>query len=240
MRPGLELAITPMSSPSNRPALAPHANRRQPTSHFAIASLICSCAVFCPILAPLAGIVLGSAALRRIRAARGALGGRRLALAGTFIGSLMLIVQLGLAAAGMQRVQRHIEDSMIRSVHDFVAAAIDDDPIQARQSWVAGGSSRPSVDEIAAFGAEVRQRYGRLMDFHLVNQVETGSMLAPGREVAAYFRFERGERSGWARFTIITAARTLVYETRLEKLVIEDPEQGDVVIPDEPVAARAP
>jgi hypothetical protein len=86
----------------------------------------------------------------------------------------------------------------------------------------------------------VRERYGGLLDFRLVNQVQTGSMLEPGREVAAYFRFEREERSGWARFIITTNPESFAYETRLQKLVIEDPEQGDVEIPTEPAAMEAP
>lgn len=129
---------------------------------------------------------------------------------------------------------------MVKAVHGFVDAAIDNDPLRARKFWHLTGTSLPSSDDMTAFGEIVQERYGRLTDFRAVSQIQTGGLFEQGMEVAGYFRFERGERTGWARFRVVPKPGTLYLEAWLEKLVIEDPEQGSVVIPAEPTAVQTP
>jgi hypothetical protein len=76
-------------------------------SGLAVASLVCGIAGLCTGgLAGIAGIVLGIIALRRIKASRGALSGRGVAIAGIIVGVIGLVLGLLLAGLGLLIVFR--------------------------------------------------------------------------------------------------------------------------------------
>jgi hypothetical protein len=192
-----------------------------------------------PLVTSLAATILGAIALRRIRLAAGRLSGRRLALAGTLLGSIGVVVWLGGLSWLGNWYRGVLNEAMSQRVTTFLELAADQ-PAEAAAEFHWGknrGSSAISADEAGRFGGEVRSRFGQLHEFSIISEASTGTAFAPELEIAATFRFERGERLGAATFAVVPGSNPFIPRVRLRSLRIEDTELGDLLIPADQAAA---
>ena len=221
------------SPPPSRPQGMGSALRKpQPVkprmSRLAVVAIVLAAVPCCPVVS-LAGSALGITALRRIRAATGALGGLRLeqlAIAiGLMVGALSMI---GLTRLG-QWVDRTNHEEMTRAVETAVRGAMDGNVQEVQKVW-ASGPGLPA-DAIQSFGESALQRYGRLRWFSASFSSASGSMFQQEYEVAGVFVFDRRELTGSAAFEVRTDTGQIWPQFRLKSIEITDKENGDLRLP---------
>jgi hypothetical protein len=205
-------------------------SRRPPTSRLAIVGIVLAAVPCCPAVS-LVGSILGMAALRRIQAANGSLGGRRLALwavgigfAVTFVSTMLMIIlvrQLDIANRAIITTQ----------IAEVVNAATDDQIDRAAKSWNNAANQTPTNTEFDQFGNEVSSRYGRLQRFTISSMATGGTFFEQQIEVAGVYIFQNAERPGSAVFDVQAKTNDLWPQFRLRTLMIEDRERGDLKLP---------
>jgi hypothetical protein len=202
-------------------------------SRLAIVAMVLAVVPCCP-LTGLLGSLLGLHALRRIRLAGGALGGRRLALAAVIVGAATAVVWAGLGEHVARLQEEAQTEALVAQIESAVRPIDPDDAdaaARAEAAWSTTGDGRPSDEERAAFRAAVAERYGRLERVSIVSLTQTASLAAPTAECAFSLHFrDRGMILGAARFEGEVRFPLLVPIFRLTGLSIEDPEAGDLVI----------
>jgi len=168
------------------------------TSPWAVASMLCSAAVFCP-LATLLGPTLGVKALADIRSRPG-LKGTRLALAGIIIGLFATFAWIGVAMWWDRAVRQPILDGplpeLVAGFHGNIAGF--------QQGFYGLGSELPQADAIA-FINELTRRYGQ---FHTMQQAPLAADAEPMAQgpidprIEYVLEFERGMVTARAEFVI--------------------------------------
>jgi len=177
--------------------------------------------------------VLGMAALRRIQAAHGGLGGRRLAQWAIGVGAGLTVI----TTLGMMTLARHVDQTnrliMTTQIAAVINHSIDQQSALAAKAWNHGGAHTPSGDEFARLGTEAVTRYGRLHRFSISSMATGGTLFQQRIEVAGVYIFQNAERPGAAVFDVQASAGNLWPQFRLRSLVIEDRERGDLKLPQE-------
>ncbi|MHC4766770.1 MAG: DUF4190 domain-containing protein [Planctomycetota bacterium] len=192
-------------------------------SLWALLSLLCGVAVFCPVTSVL-GPLLGVVALGEIRR-KPARSGTRLAVTGIVIGLL--------ATAGWAATARwwHVNarEPMLQGPAEALAAGLDGDVARFRAGFVGRATAD---DEARAFLDEVAGRYGRLVgSTQRPSFAETAPVQADTRRprVAYTFEFESGPVEAEAEFVVWAPGQGLVLE--FAWLAFRDQELGHLVYP---------
>lgn len=198
----------------------------------AITALIIAAVPCCPFV-NLVGAMLGVAALRRIHASRGVLGGRRLATTAIAIGLGLAVLLSGAWLAFSFREQQRLDAQMVNHIEGFIRAAQNGQSDKARSFWRPGASVNLSAADISAFGEESQKRYGRLERVSIASHSNSGSLLAPTIETACVFVFESSQRTGSAGFQLSISGNSIWPDLRLTKLRLDDPEHRPLALPAE-------
>ncbi|MHC4080309.1 MAG: DUF4190 domain-containing protein [Planctomycetota bacterium] len=192
-------------------------------SLWALLSLLCGVAVFCPVTSVL-GPLLGLVALAEIRR-KPQRTGRRLAVAGITIG---LLATAGWAAtARWWHVNARVP--MLRGPVEALAAGLGGDVAGFRVGFAGGGAAD---DGAQAFLEEVGGRYGRLVgSAQRPSSQETdpapADMSRP--RIVYLFEFESGPVETEAQFVVWEPGQGLVL--KFAWLAFRDQESGDLVYP---------
>jgi hypothetical protein len=208
-------------------------------SILAVVGLVLAIVPCCPFTG-LIGAFLGVLALRRIRVAGGALGGRRVAIVAIIAGVASSIIW----TIWFERLRGQLleanEQAMTERITETVRAAASADVASAARGWVSTPSTRPTDQQLEEFGEAISTRYGDFERVAIVSSTPRGSMFDPAWEVACIFHFSDAAPLGSALFeTRIEPGRmTPVFE--LARLVIEDRERGDLTIGEPPVRRSSP
>jgi hypothetical protein len=193
-------------------------------SLWALLSLLCGVAVFCPVTSVL-GPLLGVVALGEIRR-KPHRTGKKLALTGIAIGLL--------ATAGWAATARwwHVNarEPMLRGPAEALAAGLGGDVAGFRAGFV--GPAAQDDEEARAFLDEIAGRYGRLVgskqrpSFEQTPPVQAGTRRP---RVAYTFEFESGPVEAEAEFVVWARGQGLVL--KFAWLAFRDQELGHVVYP---------
>jgi hypothetical protein len=162
---------------------------------------------------------------------RGQLGGRKLALAGTMIGSASLVIQ-GYVLIKLGDWQlRQIEQRSIAGISQFMQAAQDQDPFAARRHLSNSLSAQLTDEQITQFGEAVTRRYGRLNGFRVTHRDVRGGLGSSEIEVAGFFAFAGAQMPGSARFLTGPAGIDLAPSLFIDRLLVTDADHGDMSLP---------
>jgi hypothetical protein len=194
----------------------------------ALAIAIIPCCPFAGVL----GACLGIVALTGIRRSGGRLVGRRVALAAIVLGTVSSIVGWLALERFVTYQERQHADSMTEQVTQIIRSASDQRTDELAR-WAAG-TTRPSDDELLAFGREVAERYGELERIAIISSTHSGTLLSPIREIAIVYHFEREQPLGSARFQTKVVPGQFIPQLELARLTIEDASVGDLVLGGEP------
>ncbi len=204
----------------------------------ATVALALSLVACCPFVSLLGGI-MGVIAYRRIVLSQGRLGGRRIALAATFIGAGLGLIG-GVAGSWFaSAVDRSMREAITADIPAFVRDAQQGDAPAALRLWDAR-ATRLESNAVERFGRDTAERYGALLEFRITSAITGGSFLAPTREVAGTFVFESRELPGSAAFSILPSTTLAWPVLRLRSLVIDDPERGRLRLPAMSIPATMP
>jgi hypothetical protein len=194
------------------------------TSSLAVASVVVALLPGCPP-ANLAGVVMGTIAMRRIRQAPHRLRGRRLARTAMIGGWLSTMLWCGGWWWASAAVQGWMAESMTRSIESTLRESAER-PQSVHDLWSREGE-HPTVEELRAFGETVRTRYGRLDSITVSALNAEGTVSRPVYTVALVLHFDGRRRLiGSAEFR--STPGTL--QVRLRRLVVADPDLGDLVL----------
>jgi hypothetical protein len=201
-------------------------------SVLAVTALVIAAIPCCPLV-NLLGAMLGITAMRRIQMSRGLLGGRRVAAIAIAIGLGLAVL---LSVAGMTfsyREQQRLESQMVASIEGFIRAVEDGRSDKAQQFLRPGTNKGESGDVLAAFGEQMKLRFGALDRVSIASQSNSGSLLAPTIEAACVYAFESTQRTGSAAFQLTITGKSIWPDLRLIRLRVDDPESGPVAFPAE-------
>ncbi len=196
-------------------------------SILAVAGLVMAIIPCCPP-ANLLAVGLGLLALRRIGASSGRLRGVGLARAAIFAGSILTILSLVLLTRFANRQQQLMDQAMVNVVESTIQGSMIDRADSVRLSWVGPRESRPSEEEILAFGQTLQERYGTFKRCAIVSSLMTGSFLAPRMEAAVIFHFADGQRHGSIEVDFLVRSFQIDPAFSMRAVLIEDPQAGDI------------
>lgn len=222
-----------MPDPPTNPSTEP----RLPTSHLAIWAFVTSLLLCCP-LTGLVSVFLGFLAHRRIVAADGRLGGRRLALAAIAIGTAGTVIWLFSWDAFGRWYLESIEDRIEVTTRAAVNDAANGDLEAAGLSF--DGAVVPTPEDLAAFGTAVESRYGMLLSASVESPRMGGTTMVPRMETRLLFEFERGgPRYGAAAYSLRATmlGQDVLPRPRILWLEIFDPTDGELRLGEPPEAA---
>lgn len=188
---------------------------QQGTSGLAIASLVCSLVVCCPVVTSLVAVVLGIAGF--FTTGMGRKRGRGLAVAGLSIGVIGLIGWGMLGSwAGSQAMK------LMESPNIVMREAFAGNDTAAAAEFASGAA--PTSAEFQAFTAEARARYGEFKSMipGEQNQNSQGQQV----EFPYTMQFENDTVEGVVDFEI----KSLSDGFQLLSITIQDSKQGDLVL----------
>ena len=206
----------------------PPTEQRLPTSHLAIWAFVTSLLLCCP-LTGLVSVFLGFLAHRRIVAADGRLGGRRLALAAIAIGTAGTVIWLFSWDAFGRWYLESIEDRIEVTTRAVVNDAVNGDLDAAGLSF--DGAVVPTPEALAAFGTAVEARYGMLLSASVESPRMGGTTMVPRMETRLLFEFERGgPRYGAAAYSLRATmlGQDVLPRPRILWIEIFDPTDGEL------------
>jgi hypothetical protein len=189
----------------------------------AITALVLVLIPGCPVVS-LVGAFVGLAALKRIQASAGGLGGRRLAMGAIIAGWLLGIIWTVVWFQFFSALETNLRDSMQAHIQRVIEPEAD-----AASVWVSGLAA-PDDAEIAGFRTAFASRFGALSRVSI-----TSLESARGTERASEGDFslamvlfcDDGKPLAAARFDLPLGS----VEPRLRSLRIIDKARGDLVIP---------
>lgn len=196
-------------------------------SILAVAGLVMAIIPCCPP-ANLLAVGLGLLALRRIGASSGRLRGVGLARAAIFAGSILTILSLVLLTRFATRQQQLMDQAMVNVVESTIRGSMIDRADLVRLSWVGPRESRPSKEEILAFGQTLQERYGTFKRCAIVSSLMTGSFFAPRMEAAVIVYFSSGQIHGSMEVDLIIPTFRTEPTFSMRALRLEDPQAGDL------------
>lgn len=217
----------PYAQPTDAPVVYGDGVARPPLSALAVASLVCSLIVCCPIVT-LIGPLLGLSAIISISAHPTERRGKGLAMAGIIIG----ILTTALGGAGIVYLMQ-VYRGMGEFVADDVPAAMDaafDGKLPEFRAVLSPRAANAATDaQIQQFLDGLMGRYGPYIGMRLASDMSTfrggdEGVIMPvefefegGKVVAAevYVILEKPTRSGW----------------RLDSITVADPTLGDLSFP---------
>lgn len=207
----------PLTVPARGPA------RR--TSTWAVVALLCSAAIFCPLLT-LVGPLIAIRALAGIRRGE-AVRGQGFALAAIAIG---LLATLGWVY-GAYWWDRHARAPMLSGPEAALRAGFAGDVAGFREGWCCEAAAAPDLEAIA-FINELRSRYGAFIESAgLPDRQPEGSALDPaGVGIWYRLRFERAEVDARAVFHVWADGESRLV-LRFSSVVVVDPQRGELVFP---------
>jgi len=200
-------------------------------SALAIVAVVIAFIPFCPPVNAL-GAVLGVIAWRRIREAKGQLGGRRASLAAIFGGLFMSIVTL----VGFQQLAEMMETQQQQDMGvalDGFMNAVDDGEYDSALQWWSIRDTTVSHEELVEFGSALHEKLGTFSSVRIgsMQTVPGASLLAPEANCWIICRFGSDERNGSARFVLKTATDRWTLMPLLIELRIDDGDGGEFVLP---------
>lgn len=198
-----------------------------PGSGLAIASFVCSLVLCCP-LTSVAAVILGSMALRRMRAAGEVSPMQRWALLGLWIGMLGLAAQLVFMFYFGQHVTEAHRRQVLSAVSDVVNASPRNDAGAAVKHFF---KPEPTEAEVLAFSQALQERYGELRDVSITATVEGGTTWQRTIDAALTFQFHDSRKTGSASFRmLLTSSGSLAPDLKLTRITVNDPDDSDVVV----------
>lgn len=206
---------------------------RRPLSQMALAGLVVGIggvAIPCCPLMPVAAVLLGFLAHRKIRA--GTVRGARLALAAMLLGGAGLLVQ-GLAIDWFSNRYRAEVESRSEARIDAVLRAAQSNEVEAiAEAW----GSRGSLGDLRSLGAATLDRYGAFKGASVVKWTYGSGLSQPDLTAAVVWEFERRSLTGSFRMELIpgTSLGDPFPSPRPAEIVISDDRGGDLRIGGEP------
>ncbi|MBX3355451.1 MAG: hypothetical protein KF724_07105 [Phycisphaeraceae bacterium] len=200
-------------------ALRPHERPR--TSRLALLALGMNVPCFLPPF-PLLAVLMGGIAYWRVRK-NADLGGAALAIAAMLLGIVLTVI----STSTWWSFVRITSQGPI----DAIRAAQAGDG-EAFRALFAGDPAELSNDEVSRFAAALRERYGAIIDGRIQRTTKEIPRQGDVWSVPFELRFERGQVPATAAFTIRdphTGRSTLA----LWAIVIEDPKDGDLRVPEQ-------
>lgn len=219
--------------PTNLPT-----GQRPPTSQLSIWAFATSLLLCCP-LTGLVSVFLGFLAHRRIVAAEGRLGGRRLALAAIAIGTAGTVVWLFSWDAFGRWYLESIEERIETTTRAMVNDAVNGDVEAAGLAF--DGGIVPTPEALEAFGTAVEDRYGLLLGVSVESPRMGGTTMIPRMETRLLFEFERGgPRYGAAAYSLRASmlGQDVLPRPRILWLEIFDPTDGELRLGEPPEASE--
>jgi hypothetical protein len=199
--------------------------QEQKTSGLAIASLVCSLILCCPITTIL-GPLLGIAALIKI-GGNPALKGRGLAVAGIILGVAFTIFQVW----GGTRFYHQFIVPVLRGPEAALAAGFAGDTAGFKAGFYGPGA--PAGDaEVTAFVAELRGRYGEFTSCRF-DESRPSPSPSPGQTRQRFpyvLVFEQKSVSADAEMIFFDEAKGQMV-MKWESITISDPDLGDLTYP---------
>jgi hypothetical protein len=186
--------------PGSSPHPAGAAEATLPRSQLALAAFITSLTLCCPLTGMVA-VFLGFLAHRRIQASGGRLGGRRLAFSAIAIGTASTVIWLFSWDSFGKWYLEALEDRMLSTTQSMIQDAAQGDLAAASLGFDA--ASTPDQPDLAAFGIDIAERFGEVVDVKLKDAVMLGDTLDPRMEVRLVLEFNPGGvRYGAAAFSL--------------------------------------
>lgn len=217
----------PYAQPMEDAGAAGYAPPQPKMSGLAVASLVCSLFICCPIVT-LIGPLLGLSAIISISANPAERRGKGLAIAGIIIG----ILTTALWAAGIYfgaQLMRGAGEFVTQEVPAAFDAGYDDKFLEFRAVLSARASRSATDDEIRQFLADLESRYGPYVGMRLPSDMSSYQGSDDGLLMPMEFEFEGGR--------IVDAELLLILEEldaggwRLDSLTIPDPTLGPITFP---------
>ena len=193
----------------------------QKTSGLAIASLVCSFILCCPITT-IVGPLLGIAALVKI-GGNPALKGRGIALAGILMGVVFTAAQ----ALGVYATYVNIVVPMVVGPRDALATGFGGD-VTGFKSHFYGSGATASDAEAAAFIEQLRERYGEFVtsDLEQRDQPQGGPIM----EFDYRLTFDSETVNAEAQ-VVYADEQTGAWPKKLGYIIVFDPDLGDLTYP---------
>jgi hypothetical protein len=203
-------------------------------SRLAIAALVLAVVPLCPP-ANLAGAFAGALAGRRIRMAPQRLRGRGMARAAVLAGWLSCFAWSCTWWWVAEAARGRLQGSMELAVRETIAHGVDRPESVRTRHWASAVA--PPAGALRDLSAAAAERYGALERVTVTSMSDAGTMTQPTFMAAFTLHFaQRTQRLGSARFE--AAPGTI--QMRLTRLVVSDPELGDLVLGEERPAVAAP
>lgn len=217
----------PYAQPTDAPGVYDSSPERPRLSGLAVASLVCSLIVCCPVVT-LIGPLLGLSAIISISAHPAERRGKGLAMTGIIVG----ILTTALGGAGivyLAQIYRGMGEFIAQDVPAAMDAGFDGKLAEFRAVLSTRSSGRSTDPQIQQFLDDLTGRYGPYVGMQLPTDMSTlrggdeGAIMPVelefegGRIVDAevYVVLEKPSRSGW----------------RLESITVPDPSLGDLTFP---------
>ncbi len=195
-------------------------------SALAVTGLVLAVIPCCPPINA-CGSVFGLLALRRIDASAGALRGRGLALGAIWAGLALTIIGIAAWVWVTDELETQYKIRIEETTESFVQKMMSDDPASALTLW-ARDDTPPSSSALAAFGKDLKQRFGALQSFQLASQ-EVGAWPLDSWQAAGAFQFEKARLTGGVELAVEHGE--LVPHFRIQAIEIDDPQGGPLRLP---------
>lgn len=198
------------------------------TSSWAVASLLCSIAVCCPLM-PLVGALLGIRALVEINAHPTAIRGRAMARAGIAIGVIAALLWIGFFAWWHFNARIPMRQGPVNELQAGMSGNV-----AAFKAGFSGAGATAPDEQARVFLHELESRYGRLLGSQISASSATQAPLSGPAEIPIAYTFTFARKNVEAEAVFLTFAPTrLLPQPRMKWLRIRiiDPERGDLVYP---------
>jgi hypothetical protein len=201
-----------------------------------LAAFITSLTLCCPLTGMVA-VFLGFLAHRRIQASGGRLGGRRLAFSAIAIGTASTVIWLFSWDSFGKWYLEALEDRMLSTTQSMIQDAVQGDLAAASLGFDA--ASTPEQAQLAAFGIDIAERFGEIVDVKLNDAVMLGSTLDPRMEVRLVLDFDPGGvRYGAAAFSLrARALNDVIPQPKFLWIEIVDPPNPPLQLGSEPAGS---
>lgn len=202
----------------------------QRTSGMAIASLVCSLIICCPLITVL-GPIFGAIALATIGSPPQRRG-KGLAIAGIVIGLITTVLGI---VAGMQIVRvvsEYIEFVEAGPAPALQAAAASD--VNGFRSYFVTPAANASDEQVQAFFAEVQSRYGTFISATMDQQTAPPQFGSPVIVMPYILQFSDANNVSADVEIHFVDPQTQRGTKKLGYILIRDPDQGDLRFPPQP------